>query len=99
MIAYRLHFERGNLEAIETIKSGKIGEPRIFASVFSQQVKRGNSRLKKDIGGGSLYDMGIYCINAARYLFGSEPVEVFGWNIGSDAARFNEVPEMTLGII
>jgi predicted dehydrogenase len=99
MIAYRLHFERGNLEAVEVIESGKIGEPRIFTSVFSQQVKKGNSRLKKDIGGGSLYDMGIYCINAARYLFGAEPVEVFGWNIGSDATRFSEVPEMTSGII
>lgn len=39
MIAYRLHFERGNLDAIEMIKSGKIGEPRIFTSVFSQQDK------------------------------------------------------------
>ena len=99
MIAYRLHLERGNLEAIEVIKSGRIGEPRIFTSVFSQQVKKGNSRLKKDIGGGSLYDMGIYCINSARYLFGAEPVEVFGWNLGSDAARFSEVPEMTSGIM
>ncbi len=99
MVAYRLHLERGNLEAIEIVKSGKIGEPRIFTSVFSQQVKKGNSRLKKDIGGGALYDMGTYCINAARYLFGSDPVEVFGWNIGSDAARFNEVPEMTSGIM
>jgi predicted dehydrogenase len=99
MIAYRLHFERGNLEAIEVIKSGKIGEPRIFTSVFSQQVKKGNSRLKKDIGGGPLWDIGVYCINAARYLFGAEPVEVFGWNIGSDNARFSEVPEMTSGIM
>ena len=37
--------------------------------MFSQQVKKGNSRLKKDVGRGALYDMGIYCINAARYLF------------------------------
>jgi predicted dehydrogenase len=99
MIAYRLHLERGNLEAIEVIKSGKIGEPRIFTSVFSQQVKAGNSRLQKKVGGGALYDMGIYCINAARYLFGAEPLEVFGWNLGSDQARFSEVPEMTSGII
>lgn len=35
MIAYRLHFERGNLDAIKTIQSGKLGEPRIFSSVFS----------------------------------------------------------------
>jgi predicted dehydrogenase len=99
MIAYRLHFERGNLEAIDVVNSGKIGEPRIFTSVFSQQVKAGNSRLKKNIGGGALYDMGVYCINAARYLFKAEPEEVFAWNISSSDRRFAEVPEMTSGLL
>jgi predicted dehydrogenase len=99
MIAYRLHFERGNLQAVETVNSGKIGEPRIFTSVFSQQVKEGNSRLKKDVGGGALYDMGIYCINAARYLFRAEPHKVFAWNLSSGDKRFNEVPEMTSGLM
>jgi glucose-fructose oxidoreductase len=99
MIAYRLHFERGNLQAIETVNSGKIGEPRIFNSVFSQQVKAGNSRLKAYIGGGALYDMGIYCINAARYLFKAEPEEVFGWNLRSSDRRFKEVPEMTSALL
>ena len=77
MIAYRLHFERGNLHAIHFVNSGKIGEPKILTSVFSQQVKAGNSRLKKEVGGGAVYDMGVYCINAARYLFRDEPQEVF----------------------
>jgi predicted dehydrogenase len=99
MIAYRLHFERGNLEMVETIRSGKIGDPRIFTSVFSQQVKAGNSRLKKDVGRGALYDMGIYCINAARYLFQADPVEVFAWNLNSGDERFKEVPEMTTGVL
>jgi predicted dehydrogenase len=99
MIAYRLHFERGNLQAVGFVNSGKIGEPRIFTSVFSQQVKSGNSRLKKEIGGGALYDMGIYCINAARYLFGAEPLEVFAWNMSSSDKRFKEVPEMTSGLL
>jgi predicted dehydrogenase len=99
MIAYRLHFERGNLQAVDIVNSGKIGEPRIFTSVFSQQVKSGNSRLKKDIGGGALYDMGIYCINAARYLFKAEPQEVFAWNMSSRDKRFKEVPEMTSGLL
>jgi len=44
MIAYRLHFERGNLSVIESIREGKIGDPRIFDSVFSQQVTPGNTR-------------------------------------------------------
>jgi predicted dehydrogenase len=99
MIAYRLHFERGNLEAIDIVNSGKIGEPRIFTSVFSQQVKAGNSRLKQNIGGGPLYDMGVYCINAARYLFKAEPEEVFAWTMSSRDRRFAEVPEMTAGLL
>lgn len=99
MIAYRLHFERGNLDAIEIVNSGKIGEPRIFSSVFSQQVAPDNSRLKKGIGGGAIYDMGIYCINAARYLFKAEPEEVFAWNNTGSDKRFREVPEMTTGLM
>ena len=58
MIGYRLHFERGNLQVIEWLKSGKIGEAKIFSSVFSQQVKAGNSRLKRDVGGGPIYGLG-----------------------------------------
>lgn len=99
MIAYRLHFERGNLDAIHSVNSGKIGEPKIITSVFSQQVKAGNSRLKKDVGGGALYDMGVYCINAARYLFRDEPEEVFAWNFGRDRNRFDEVPATTTGVL
>ena len=100
MIAYRLHFERGNLEMMETIKSGKIGEPRIFNSVFSQQAAAGNSRLDARVGGGPLYDMGVYCINAARYLFRAEPAEVFAWNLRPENdERFHEVPEMTCGLL
>ena len=93
MIAYRLHFERANLGAIELIKSGKICEPRIFTSVFSQQVKAGNSRLKKNVGGGAIYDMGVYCINAARYLFRAEPNEVFGWSSNSATRGSRKYPK------
>ncbi len=99
MIAYRLHFERGNLQAVEWVNSGKIGEPRVFTSVFSQQVKAGNSRLKADIGGGPIYDMGVYCINAARYLFRAEPEEVMGWNTGHESRRFSEVPATTTALM
>ena len=99
MVAYRLHFERGNLDAIEAVNSGKIGEPRIFDSTFSQQVRAGNSRLKRDVGGGPIFDMGIYCINASRYLFRAEPLEVFAWNLARNDKRFSEVPEMTSGIM
>lgn len=100
MIAYRLHFERGNLEAIAAVRDGKIGEPRIFHSEFCQQVAPENTRLKGDLYGGPLYDIGIYCINAARYLFQAEPEEVFAYGASKkDDSRFNEVGEMSAALM
>jgi predicted dehydrogenase len=95
MIAYRLHFEKGNLSAANLIREGKIGEPRYFRSAFSQQVPAGNIRLDKSLGGGPIYDLGVYCINAARYLFRAEPEEVFAFHSSGNDKRFAEVPEMT----
>ena len=94
MIAYRLHFEKANLATIRLVQSGKIGEPRIFNSVFTMDVKAGDIRLRAETGGGTLYDIGIYCINAARYLFRDEPVEVLGASARRDTERFAEVEEM-----
>ena len=78
MTAYRLHFEQATLSAIESVGRGLIGEPRLFTSTFTMNVAdRGNIRLQDPkVGGGTFYDIGIYCINAARKLFRSEPEEV-----------------------
>ncbi len=97
MIAYRLHFEAGNLEAIRLAESGELGDVRIFTSEFAQQVTEDNIRVTEssDRGGGSLYDMGVYCINAARYLFRDEPTEVFAATFSRGEKRFSKVEEMT----
>lgn len=97
MIAYRLHFEAGNLEAIQLANSGKLGDLRIFTSEFAQQVAEGNVRVTEPAshGGGSVYDMGIYCINAARYLFGTDPIEVLAVTANNGDKRFRLVEEMT----
>ena len=55
----------------------------------------GNSRLRKENGGGPLYDIGVYCINAARYLFRAEPEEVFSYSATGDDKRFSEIEEMS----
>ena len=62
MIAYRLHFDAANLKALEVVRSGQLGELRYFNSTFSMQVAEGNIRLKDELGGGPLFDIGIYCI-------------------------------------
>lgn len=93
MVAYRLHFEPANLEAIELVRSGRLGDPRFFASEFSYQVKPGNIRTDARTGGGALWDLGPYCVNAARHLFGAEPTEVFAVEAGARDRRFRGVPE------
>ena len=99
MIAYRLHFERGNLSAIAALRNGEIGEPRIFRSAFTQQVPAGNIRLTIEDGGGPLYDLGVYCVNAARYLFRAEPDEVFCYNAAGKDRRFDGVAEMSSAVM
>jgi predicted dehydrogenase len=93
MIAYRLHFDPATLEVAEIAQSGKLGDLRFFTSQFSMQVGADNIRLKREMGGGPLYDIGIYCINAARTVFAAEPVEVMATAVTHNDPRFKEVPE------
>jgi glucose-fructose oxidoreductase len=99
MTAYRLHFEKANLQAIELIRKGKIGEPRVIVSTFTQQVDADNSRLDASLGGHPLLDVGIYCINAARYLFRDEPTEVTAFVATGGDAKFKDVPEMVSAVM
>lgn len=99
MIAYRLHFERTNLEVAEIARSGRLGDLRYFSAQYAMQVAPGNIRLKRDLGGGPLYDIGIYCINAARTVFAAEPVEVWATAASSGDPRFREVPETVVGVM
>lgn len=100
MIAYRLHFEAANLTAIETAHSGKLGDLRIFNSVFAMQVEEDNIRTQKEKGGGPLFDLGVYCINAARYIFKDEPIEVRGiLTKNPDDPRFKEIEESASAVL
>ncbi|MFP4622802.1 MAG: Gfo/Idh/MocA family oxidoreductase [Gemmatimonadota bacterium] len=95
MVAYRLHFDPANLVAVERVRSGAIGRTRVFSATFTQQVEAGDIRLMPpERGGGPLYDIGIYCINAARYLFRAEPEAVWATRASRPQARFDQAGEM-----
>jgi glucose-fructose oxidoreductase len=95
MIAYRLHFDPANLKTIQITGSDHLGDVRLFNSVFTMQVTdTDNIRLKENMGGGTLYDIGIYCINAARYIFRDEPMKVSAVATAGKDKRFSEVYEM-----
>ncbi len=100
MVAYRLHFERANLHAVALAQERKLGNLRFFHSTFSMQVTKGDIRTRAATnGGGPLYDLGVYCINAARSLFQVEPLEVSAVAARSNDERFTESDEMVSAIL
>lgn len=95
MVAYRLHFETVTLAAIDMARQGKLGELKYFTSAFSMRVRAGDIRTQAQHGGGTLYDIGVYCINAARNLFRSEPTAVSAVSVNSGVAGLSDVDETT----
>jgi predicted dehydrogenase len=75
-IGYRLHFEPHNQEMM------RLGQKKIFGNITHIEAGHGMSsaegwRLNKALaGGGPLMDVGIYCVQAARYTTGMEPIAV-----------------------
>jgi predicted dehydrogenase len=77
------------LKAKELVDSGILGRIQLIRGAFSFKLEReGNYRWKSEMGGGSIWDVGCYPISFGRTLTGSEPIEVFGWQVtgqgGSD---------------
>jgi predicted dehydrogenase len=77
MVAYRLHFEPGTVDAIEKVRSGELGEVILFSSTFAQMVDPANHRAHSGVLAGTVLDMGPYPINGVRNLFDDEPTEAF----------------------
>ena len=97
MIGYRCHFEPFNLEAMRLAKSGAAGKIRYVRSEHGfVQGDPTNWRLKRALsGGGSLMDMGIYSLQAARYMTGEEPIAVTAReSTDRRDPRFREVEDM-----
>ncbi len=61
------------------IDEGAVGEVRLIRSVFSYSLyDADNIRLRTDVEGGALMDVGCYCVSGSRLAAGAEPVSVFG---------------------
>jgi predicted dehydrogenase len=74
---YRLH--PSWLAVRELVASGRIGRLQAVQSWFSYyNDDPANIRNIRAAGGGALYDIGCYCVNLSRMLFGSEPLRVEG---------------------
>jgi predicted dehydrogenase len=95
MIAYRCQFDPMHIKAIEMIRSGQLGQIQAIESAFGFNIAAGEWRLDRKLaGGGPLMDVGIYCLNASRYLTGEEPREIKAYSSVLDHdGRFNTVEE------
>ncbi|MCW8085942.1 Gfo/Idh/MocA family protein [Sabulicella glaciei] len=101
MVAYRAQYETFNRKAIEMIREGELGKLRLITSDHGRPAKPEEPadqwRLQRALaGGGSLFDVGIYAVNAMRYLSGEEPEEVMAMTQSDpDDPRFREVEDRT----
>jgi predicted dehydrogenase len=74
MIAYRVHYDATFKQIRDMVRSGQLGEIQTILGGFYGQKKAGEWRLNRALaGGGSLLDLGIYPLNAARWIVGEEP--------------------------
>jgi len=96
MIAYRLRYEPFNQAMIKMAREQEFGKTKVILCDAGFSIGNPDQwRLKKDLaGGGSMMDIGIYALNAARYLSGEEPTEVHAMEYTTpDDPRFREVEE------
>ncbi len=90
---YQFHPQYERLK--EMLAEGKIGEPKLIRSAFTFPLpNRGNIRYSQALAGGSLMDVGCYCIHSARLLFREEPLSVL-----SSAEMENNVDTSMIGVL
>ena len=97
-IGYRCQFHPVHQEIIRIGQHKEMGATKVIQAGFGFRIGNPNQwRLKKELaGGGALYDVGVYCIQAARYATGEEPISVSAQEIKTDPVKFNEVDETVL---
>ncbi len=94
-VGYRCQFEPHHQHCLELARSHKYGPLKVIEAGFGFKIGDPNQwRLKSDLaGGGALMDVGIYALQACRYLTGEEPVEITAQETKTDAKKFAEVDE------
>lgn len=94
-VAYRCQFEPHHLECMRIAREKELGTLKMIEGAFGFVVGDPDQwRLKKALsGGGALMDVGVYVLQATRYLTGEEPVLVSATETKTDPVKFKEVDE------
>lgn len=94
-IAYRCQFEPHHLECMRIARAREFGDLRVVEANFGFPIGDPKQwRLRRALaGGGSLMDVGIYALQATRYITGEEPMLVSAIETKTDPVKFSEVDE------
>ena len=97
MVAYRKYFEPGSVALKKLVTSGKMGRLKHIYSTYTEIVDPGKAKTwqlnRKLAGGGSLMDIGIYCVNSMRWIAGSTPIDATAYSWTDDPKRFSDVED------
>ena len=96
-IGYRMQHEKNTqilMKWAETEPFGKIETVKAAAGYNGSSITPW--KLEKEMGGGAMYDMGVYPLNAARYTTGMEPIAVTATHHTNRPKMFDEVDETTI---
>ena len=95
-IGYRMQFEPHTQEVMRLGQEQVLGPVNmITAGAGYREGRAGHWKLKKAMGGGAMMDMGVYSLQAARYVLGEEPVSVTAQKFTTRPDLFKEVDETT----
>ena len=94
-IGYRLHFEPNNLECVRLAREKVFGDVKMIQADFGFHAGDPNQwRLNRALsGGGPLMDVGIYALQATRYITGEEPTLITAVETTNDHVKFKSVEE------
>lgn len=100
MVAYRLPFQPGPLKAIELVRAGAIGLPKTFSSDFTTKLDDPDDvRLSRRLGGGTVYDLGVQVVHAARSVFAAEPAQVMAMTARTSHRYGGDVDESAVALV
>lgn len=100
MVSYRLQFHPPFAKAMDLVRAGHLGALKTFSSDVTMRVPTPEDvRLQRRLGGGSVYDLGVSCIAAARMLVGSEPAQVMAMSARTTRRYGGDVDEGTVALI
>src|ERR1041385_5826572 len=94
-VGYRLHFEPNHLECVRLAREKVFGNLNLIEAEYGFRIGDPKQwRLNRTLsGGGPLMDVGIYALQAARYITGEEPVSVSAVAANNDPAKFKDIEE------